>query len=188
VIHPDDAAKLERLTLKPILGERQDAATTPPVKSQKAARRQDAATETTFSRDEIERKLYLTLDEAEFLSGLSRKHLERQRDAGILPCFMDGNWWKVRRIDLERYDAATGTMATWPFAGTIPALPNYPPTPWAIPDARQAPTHTWRAVAAGRRFNKPAAKRNPTSGGDSRSWGALGGRGKPQRTENVKMW
>jgi hypothetical protein len=41
--------------------------------------------------------------------------------------------------------------------------------------ARQASTHTWRAVAAGRRFNKPAAKRNPRARGDSRSWGALGG-------------
>lgn len=136
VIHPDDATKLERLTLKPTPGERKDAATTPPVKRTKSARRHDAATEAGFSRDELERKLYLTLDEAEFLSGLSRKYLDRQRIAGILPCFKDGNWWKIRRVDLERYDAATGTMAAWHLSGMMPALPNHVPAPLALPDAR----------------------------------------------------
>jgi hypothetical protein len=135
VIHPDDVAKLERLTLKPTPGERHDAATTPPAKRLKSARRQDAATETTFSRDELERKKHLTLDEAAFLFDLSRKHLKRQRDAGILPFFKDVSW-KIRRIDLERYDAATGTMAAWHVNGAMAALPNYPSVPLAIPDAR----------------------------------------------------
>jgi hypothetical protein len=133
VIHPDDAAKLERLTLKPTPGERRDAATPPPAKRQKAARRHDAATPS-FSGEEIERKPYVTLKEAAFLSGLTEAHLERQRDAGILPFFKDVSW-KIRRIDLERYDAATGTMATW-HDGMMPTLPNHVPSPLALPDAR----------------------------------------------------
>jgi excisionase family DNA binding protein len=136
VIHPGDVAKLERLTLKPIPGERQDAASSPPVKSEKTTRRHNAAIEAVFSRDELGRKLYLTLDEAAFLSGLSRPYLERQRDAGILPCFKDGNCWKIRRIDLERYDAATGTMAAWHVGNMIATLPNNAASPLALPDAR----------------------------------------------------
>jgi hypothetical protein len=129
VIHPEDAAKLERVTLKPTPGERRDAATTPPVKRQKNI------LVASSSRDEIERKTYVTLKEAAFLSGLTEAHLERQRDAGILPFFKDVSW-KIRRIDLERYDAATGTMAAWHLSGMMPTLPNHMPPPLAIPDAR----------------------------------------------------
>ena|SRR5215207_9179399 len=135
VIHPDDVAKLERLTLKPTPGERHDAARTPPAKRQKAARRQDAANDATASREEIERKTYITLKEAAFLSGLTEAHLERQKAAGILPFFKDVSW-KIRRIDLERYDAATGTMAAWHISGMMPTLPNHGPSPLALPDAR----------------------------------------------------
>jgi hypothetical protein len=135
VIHPDDVANLERLMLKPTPGERQNPATTPPENRKKSAQRHNAAEEKQFSRDELERKMYLTLDEAAFFSDLSKAHLERQRAAGILPFFKDVSW-KIRRIDLERYDAATGTMATWHVSGMVPGLPNHGTAPLAIPDAR----------------------------------------------------
>jgi excisionase family DNA binding protein len=54
----------------------------------------------------LQHKLYLTLDEAALLSGLPRSYLLRKVQEGIIPAAKIKGW-RIRRIDLERYNAVT---------------------------------------------------------------------------------
>lgn len=45
--------------------------------------------------------LYLTIQEAAALSGLSRAYVQRAVEAGTLKAIRDGRRWRIRRTDLE---------------------------------------------------------------------------------------
>ncbi len=55
-----------------------------------------------------EQKLWLTPEEAEEVSGLSKNFLKRECRAGNLTAVRDGRKWKIQRQALERFNGAGG--------------------------------------------------------------------------------
>jgi excisionase family DNA binding protein len=53
------------------------------------------------SSESSQSRLFLTLDEAAAVSGLSRTYLRRAIAAERLPAIRDGRRWRIRRTDLE---------------------------------------------------------------------------------------
>jgi excisionase family DNA binding protein len=114
VLHPEDVAKYEAKTVTPIalkgapkklLKEVPNGAIVP-----SSARRDVAALMAGLSQQvTLDKKFYLTLDEATQLSGLPKSFLIRKIREGLLPAVKAGGY-RVRRIHLEQYDAVTGTM------------------------------------------------------------------------------
>jgi excisionase family DNA binding protein len=54
----------------------------------------------------LQHKLYLSLDEAALLSGLPRSYLLRRVKEGVIPAAKIKGW-RIRRVDLEHYNAVT---------------------------------------------------------------------------------
>jgi len=49
-----------------------------------------------------ESRLFLTIDEAAAVSGLSRAYVKRACESGTLKAIRDGRRWRIRRTDLEQ--------------------------------------------------------------------------------------
>jgi hypothetical protein len=70
----------------------------------------DAVTELAASSPwALQHKFYLTLDEAVLLSGLPEKFLLKRVQNGVIPAIKSGGW-RIRRVDLERYNAVTDKL------------------------------------------------------------------------------
>jgi len=110
IIHPDDVTKLETKTLKPVPAPRGNGANRAVIPT---SRQNDMATmaaafmAASFSPD---KKFYLSLKEASGLSGLPQTYLRRKIAEGAIPAVKVPGW-RIRRVDLERYNAASGEMA-----------------------------------------------------------------------------
>lgn len=112
IIHPKDVEKLQNKTLKPVPVKANRKGTNNAV-SLRTPQKDMAAFMTAFMAASpvlAEKKFYLSLKEASQLSGLPMSYLKRKITEGIVPAVKVPGW-RIRREDLARYDAVTGTMA-----------------------------------------------------------------------------
>jgi excisionase family DNA binding protein len=100
VLHPNDVAKLEEKTLKPIAMQTPTSA----LLAVKPAQPDMAALSAVLQRLKINEKLYLTLDEAAEYAGLPRSYIYKQIKQGVIHAVkMSG--WRIKRKDLENHCA-----------------------------------------------------------------------------------
>jgi excisionase family DNA binding protein len=102
VLDPDDVAKLEEQTLKPIA--MQTAAPTLPAVNPSQP---DMTALSAFlqPRLKINEKLYLTVDEAAEYAGLPKAHIRKQIKQGVIHA-VKLSGWRIKRKDLENYAVA----------------------------------------------------------------------------------
>jgi excisionase family DNA binding protein len=101
VLHPDDVAKLEGKTLKPLT--MQSLATTLPAVN--PPQPDMTALSALFQpRLKINEKLYLTIDEAAEYAGLPRSYIYKQIKQGVIHAVKMAGW-RIKRKDLENHCA-----------------------------------------------------------------------------------
>jgi excisionase family DNA binding protein len=114
ILDPEDVKKLTDKTLTPIPMKNAAAATgaTQGGIIPKPAKPDLAAFLAALSPGHLalNKKFYLTLKEAGELSGLPLSFLRAKVQSKALPAVKLGGW-RIKRQDLERFDAATGTLA-----------------------------------------------------------------------------
>jgi len=107
ILHPEDVAKFEARTMKPVYGD--TAKPSPKAVLTSTVPSQNMAAFMTALLNKPEDKLYLSLKESARFSGLPMSYLRRKVQEGAIPAVKLAGW-KIKRKDLERYDAATGGM------------------------------------------------------------------------------
>ena len=97
ILHPEDVARLEERTLKPIVVHDLPIPKAPQV---------DMTAFLSLMRPTltIDKKLYLTLEEASQYAGLPKSYLKRQIKQGVIHAVKLAGW-RVRRSDLETHNA-----------------------------------------------------------------------------------
>jgi excisionase family DNA binding protein len=106
VVHPDDAAALENTTLQPVPVSN---GTVPATRQNGNLPSSDILPVLAGLAQIFEKKLYLSLKEAARFSGLPLSFLRSKVQTKELPAVKIGGW-RIKRQDLERYDAATGKL------------------------------------------------------------------------------
>jgi excisionase family DNA binding protein len=112
ILHPDDVKELIEKTLKPgpltpTVSHAANNAVRPKVTPPDLAAFLAALKPPTVTLD---KKVYLSLQEAATFSGLPKSHLRQKLQQGVIPGVKLAGW-RIKPADLMRYDAATGTLA-----------------------------------------------------------------------------